>query len=88
MAYQPPLLGYKQLLNFGAYSIPDIGGWIFIGVGAILLALVVLEIRTSKAKKLSTPLTNKVVAIVAMFFVACNNCIMQCKTAATSIRKR
>jgi len=70
MAYQPPLLGYKQLLNFGAYSIPDIGGWIFIGVGAILLALVVLEIRTSKAKKLSTPLTNKVVAIVVMFFVA------------------
>jgi copper chaperone NosL len=27
MAYQPPLIGYKQLLNFGAYSIPDIGGW-------------------------------------------------------------
>lgn len=36
MAYQPPLLGYKQLLNFGAYSIPDVGGWIFIGVGAVL----------------------------------------------------
>ena len=42
MAYQPPLIGYKQLLNFGAYSIPHIGGWLFIGVGAILLALVVL----------------------------------------------
>ena len=26
MAYQPPLIGFKQLLNFGAYSIPDIGG--------------------------------------------------------------
>ncbi|HBX46543.1 MAG TPA: hypothetical protein DEG28_11755, partial [Porphyromonadaceae bacterium] len=26
MAYSPPVLGYKQLLNFGAYSIPDIGG--------------------------------------------------------------
>lgn len=25
MSYQPPLIGYKQLLNFGAYSIPDIG---------------------------------------------------------------
>src|SRR6516225_12125018 len=24
MAYQPPLLGYKQLLNFSAFSIPDI----------------------------------------------------------------
>ena len=30
MAYQPPLIGFKQLLNFGAYSIPDQGGWIFI----------------------------------------------------------
>ena len=30
MAYQPPLLGYKQLLNFGAYSIPDIGGFMLI----------------------------------------------------------
>ena len=31
MSYQPPLIGYKQLLNFGAYSVPHIGGWIFIG---------------------------------------------------------
>ncbi|MEI8058887.1 MAG: hypothetical protein WCG67_01920, partial [Ferruginibacter sp.] len=36
MAYQPPLIGYKQLLNFGAYSMPDIGGWIFVTVGALL----------------------------------------------------
>ncbi len=37
MAYQPPLIGFKQLLNFGAYSFPDVGGWIFIAVGAITL---------------------------------------------------
>jgi copper chaperone NosL len=37
MAYQPPLLGYKKLLNFGAYSVPDIGGWFFIGAGILLL---------------------------------------------------
>src|SRR5690554_4245526 len=35
MAYQPPLIGFKQLLNFGAFSIPDIGGWIFISCGAL-----------------------------------------------------
>src|ERR1043166_2596808 len=29
MAYQPPLIGYKQLLNFSAYSIPASGGWIY-----------------------------------------------------------
>ena len=38
MAYQPPLIGYKQLLNFGAYSIPDVGGWMFIGAGVLLAA--------------------------------------------------
>ncbi len=43
MAYQPPLIGYKQLLNFGAYSIPDIGGWLFVGAGVMLLAAVLLE---------------------------------------------
>jgi copper chaperone NosL len=39
MSYQPPLLGYKALLNFVAYSGPDIGGWIFIGVGVIAVTL-------------------------------------------------
>lgn len=37
MAYQPPLIGYKQLLNFAAYSVPDIGGWMFIATGLLLL---------------------------------------------------
>lgn len=45
MSYQPPLIGFKQLLNFGAYSFPDIGGWIFVGVGLICLILVIIEWR-------------------------------------------
>jgi hypothetical protein len=32
MSYQPPLIGYKNLLNFTAYSGPDIGAWVIIGV--------------------------------------------------------
>ena len=48
MSYQPPLLGFKQLLNFGAYSYPDIGGWIMFGVGIILVVLTYLEIKSSK----------------------------------------
>jgi copper chaperone NosL len=43
MAYQPPLLGYKQLLNFGAYSIPDIGGMMLLLVGLLLLIAVLKE---------------------------------------------
>lgn len=51
MAYQPPLIGFKQLLNFGAYSIPAIGGWIFIGVGGVLLACSALVFRKQKGLK-------------------------------------
>jgi copper chaperone NosL len=56
MAYQPPLIGFKQLLNFGAYSIPAIGGWIFISVGVTLLLCSIAEWRKQKKrKKLSIP---------------------------------
>jgi len=50
MAYQPPLIGFKQLLNFGAYSIPATGGWIFIAVGCMLLASIVNEWRLGRKK--------------------------------------
>jgi copper chaperone NosL len=49
MAYQPPLIGFKQLLNFGAYSFPDVGGYIFIVVGLLLVVTVFLEWKKSKA---------------------------------------
>ena len=58
MAYQPPLIGFKQLLNFGAYSIPGTGGWLFIGAGVLLLGCMILEWRTAKktTKKLQVAL--------------------------------
>jgi len=43
MAYQPPLIGYKQLLNFGAYSIPDVGGWMLTAAGLFLFFIVFKE---------------------------------------------
>lgn len=48
MSYQPPLIGTKILLNFTAFSGPDIGGWIFIGVGILLFGLVVYEWKSNK----------------------------------------
>lgn len=48
MAYQPPLLGYKELLNFGAYSIPDIGGWIFAAFGVIIVLVLLYEFKLRK----------------------------------------
>lgn len=51
MAYQPPILGYKQLLNFGAYSIPDTGGFIFISAGVLLCVAVFAQWREDKPGK-------------------------------------
>lgn len=43
MAYQPPLIGTKILLNFTAFSGPDIGGWIFILTGMAVAIISVYE---------------------------------------------
>jgi len=51
MSYQPPLIGYKQLLNFGAYSVPDIGGWLLIAAGALLFYIVFKEFNLFKRKQ-------------------------------------
>lgn len=48
MAYQPPLIGYKELLNFGAYSIPDVGGWLFVLLGVVTISTLIFEIKTNK----------------------------------------
>lgn len=50
ISYQPPMLGYKQLLNFGAYSIPAIGGWIIIGVVVLTALAVFFELKPKKNK--------------------------------------
>jgi|LakMenEpi03Aug12_release.lakeMendotaPanAssembly.Ray.scaffolds.fasta_scaffold97966_2 copper chaperone NosL len=43
MTYDPPLIGYKSLLNFVAYSGPDKGGWVLVGSGATATALLLWE---------------------------------------------
>lgn len=52
MAYQPPLIGSKMLLNFNAISMPHIGSWILVSV--VILAIVALFIdKKNKNKELS-----------------------------------
>lgn len=72
MAYQPPLIGFKQLLNFGAYSIPDTGGWIFVGVGAVLMALVIYEWR--RVKKAHTVVQGKAAVMASLLLVLLAGC--------------
>jgi copper chaperone NosL len=50
MTYDPPIIGYKNLLNFTAYSGPDKGGWILIIAGAITVALFAWELWRFRKK--------------------------------------
>jgi copper chaperone NosL len=51
MNYQPPVLGTKQLLNFTAYSYPDIGGIIIMGSAMLAFLFVFVELRKSGVRK-------------------------------------
>jgi copper chaperone NosL len=68
MAYQPPLIGFKQLLNFGAYSFPDFGGWIFIVVGILSFLVMILEWR--KKQKLNHSVVMMI--LITVIFSSCN----------------
>lgn len=48
MAYQPPLIGFKQLLNFGAWSFPDIGGYCLTATALLLIMGAWMEWRSGK----------------------------------------
>ena len=45
MAYQPPLIGSKKLLNFTSHSWPAAGGWIVIGSLLVISGVAVSELR-------------------------------------------
>lgn len=70
MAYQPPLIGYKQLLNFSAYSLPAAGGCIFITVGLLSVFITVLEFRKSRIAKNRSLVSFAAVAMLSLFFLS------------------
>lgn len=55
MSYQPPLIGTKQLLNFTAFSGPDIGGWIFLVAGMLAIGTLLFELYAYKKKVAMVP---------------------------------
>ncbi len=71
MSYQPPLIGTKQLLNFTAFSGPDIGGWIFFSSGILVFATLGFELyrRQINRNQLATGLA---AAILCSTMVSCS----------------
>lgn len=77
MAYQPPLIGYKALLNFGAYSIPDAGGWSLIVTAVLLSTALAVEVvrqrRRSVEIQMPGSILPKAAAVLLIFLVGCND---------------
>ncbi len=71
MSYQPPIIGYKALLNFVAYSGPDIGGGIMIGAGMLSAALLGWEqfLRGRKRHALKNVTVVHSTAVIALLML-------------------
>jgi copper chaperone NosL len=68
--YQPPLFGHKRLLNFDAYSFPDVGGWVVIAAAALAFSVWFFEWyknrKTGKNDNLNLPAMALVVMALMM----------------------
>jgi copper chaperone NosL len=76
LSYQPPLFGHKTLLNFDAYSYPDLGGWVVITVGIVFFAVSLYEwFRNRKKIQSSVPAksTSLIAAGLLIFLSSCNH---------------
>jgi copper chaperone NosL len=71
LSYQPPLLGHKRLLNFDAYSYPDIGGWIIIGGASIMILVWLFDWYRAYKKKMQLS-SALVTSFILFFLVACS----------------
>jgi copper chaperone NosL len=66
LSYQPPVIGHKKLLNFDAYSYPDTGGWIIVGVTALFAIIWFIEWRKQKKSSTMTRQKLKPLAVAAL----------------------
>jgi hypothetical protein len=48
MAYQPPLIGTKQILNFTASAWPASGGWLIFGAALLVAGAIWLSVRAPR----------------------------------------
>ena len=71
--YQPPLFGHKRLLNFDAYSFPDVGGWIVIVAAALAFAVWVADWYHHRKISVRPKLSPAIAASLLLLLVAACN---------------
>ena len=72
LSYQPPLIGHKRLLNFDAYSFPDVGGWIVIAAGLLAAGVWVTEWYLNRKKMKKAMPQVAISSFLILFLVSCN----------------
>ncbi len=74
LSYQPPIIGHKRILNFDAYSFPDVGGWIVIGAAILAFGVWFAEwwLHHKSEKKFKVTSVTSPVLILAMFMASCS----------------
>lgn len=71
-SYQPPIFGHRRLLNFDAYSFPDIGGWVVIVAGGI--ACIIWFYETFMHHKIVKKLPNQLLVGISSIMFLFNSC--------------
>lgn len=84
MSYQPPLIGYKQLLNFGAFSIPDTGGWLFVLNDLLILGACFLEWKVVK-KMAASGASAMAVAFFSFMLISFSSCSREPQEIITGV---
>ena len=72
MSYQPPLIGTKQLLNFTAFSGPDVGGWIFLVAGLLAIGALIYELKWANKKNINNKVPTTVTIFLAIWLFSCS----------------
>ncbi len=78
--YQPPLVGHKRLLNFDAYSFPDVGGWVVMAAGAMAFIIWLAEWYHHRK-----PFRKKITG-VSLTFIAAVLILTSCSTQPSPFR--
>ena len=67
LTYQPPVIGHKKLLNFDAFSYPDLGAWFVIGAAVLAFSVWFIEWRKYKKSKQHMASSKNVSVVTAIF---------------------
>ncbi len=74
-SYQPPLFGHKRLLNFDAYSFPDVGGWVVIAAACLAFGVWFAEWyhqrKTTRRMKIQPPKIALASLLLPFAFISC-----------------